>query len=183
MAHGPGPASRTRRQGVSLPVAGTLSYIGVFRAEPVQRIDMIKAGIPASEAKRILADLAVNQAAGCRALDIPPATMNRKARNNGRLSAAESERVLGVAWLVGQVQAIVEESGDPQGFDAAAWLSRWLSEPLAALGGVRPLDMLDTIEGQSLVSASLARIQAGAYARREPHGGSPPTRQPTRRTT
>lgn len=69
-----------------------------------------------------------------------------------------------MARLVGQIQAIVEESGDPEGFDAAAWLSRWLNEPLPALGGVCPLDMLDTIEGQSLVSASLARIQGVAYA-------------------
>jgi len=164
LAHGTGPATRTRRQGVSPSAAGTMSYIGVFRAEPVQRIDMIKTGIPASEAKRILADLTVNQAAGYRALDISPATMNRKVKDKGRLSPAESERVLGVARLVGQIQAIVEESGDPEGFDAAAWLSRWLNEPLPALGGVRPLDMLDTIEGQSLVSASLARIQGVAYA-------------------
>ena len=164
MPHDTGPAPRTRRQGASLPVAGTLSYLGVFRAEPVQRIAMVKTGLPAFEAKRILADLAVNQAAGCRALSISPATMNRKARTRGRLPPAESERVLGAARLVGQVQAIVEESGDPQGFDAAAWLSRWLGEPLAALGGVRPLDMLDTIEGQGLVSAGLARIQGAACA-------------------
>lgn len=149
---------------VSALVKGVVSYIGVYRAEPVERIDMIKSGLPASEAKRILSDIAVNQAAGYRALDISPATMNRKVKDKGRLSPAESERVLGVARLVGQIQAIVEESGDPEGFDAAAWLSRWLSEPLPALGGVRPLDMLDTIEGQSLVSASLARIQGAAYA-------------------
>ncbi len=164
MAHDTGSATRTPRQGGCVPVTGTMSYIGVFRAEPVQRIDMIKAGIPAAEAKRILADLAVSQVAGYRALDISPATMNRKVKDKGRLAPAESERVLGVARLVGQVQAIVEESGDPEGFDAAAWLSRWLNEPLPALGGVRPLDMLDTIEGQGLVSASLARIQGAAYA-------------------
>ncbi len=164
MAHDPGSAPRTRRHAASPPVAGTLSYIGVFRAEPVQRIGMIKAGIPASEARRILADLAVSQAAGYRALALSPATLNRRVKASGRLPPAESERVLGAARLVGQVQAIVEESGNPVGFDAAAWLSRWLSEPLPALGGLRPLDMLDTIEGQGLVSASLARIQAGAYA-------------------
>ena len=164
MVHDTVPATRTPRKRASPSLAGPMSYIGVFRAEPVQRIDMIKSGIPASEAKRILADLSVNQAAAYRALDISPATMNRKVKDKGRLPPAESERVLGVVRLVGQIQAIVEESGDPEGFDAAAWLSRWLDEPLAALGGVRPLDMLDTIEGQSLVSASLARIQGAAYA-------------------
>jgi putative toxin-antitoxin system antitoxin component (TIGR02293 family) len=125
---------------------------------------MIKRGIPASQAKRILSDIAVSQLVGLRALNISAATMNRKAKGKDRLPPAESERVLGVARLVGQIQAIVEESGDPQGFDAAAWMSRWLSEPLPALGGVRPLGLLDTMEGQTLVSNSLARIQSSAYA-------------------
>jgi uncharacterized protein (DUF2384 family) len=35
---------------------------------------------------------------------------------------------------------------------------------LPALGGVRPLDLMDTMEGQSLVAETLARIQSGAYA-------------------
>ncbi|MGI3776767.1 MAG: antitoxin Xre/MbcA/ParS toxin-binding domain-containing protein [Janthinobacterium lividum] len=164
MTHDPAPATPSRRRQAARPATVALSYIGVFRAEPVQRIAMAKAGLPAADARRIVADLAANQAAGYRALGISPATMNRKIRSNDRLPLAESERVIGVARLVGQLQAIVEESGNPAGFDAPAWLSRWLGEPLPALGGVRPLDMLDTIEGQGLVSASLARIQAGAYA-------------------
>jgi uncharacterized protein (DUF2384 family) len=76
----------------------------------------------------------------------------------------EHERALGIARLTGQLQAIVEESGQPEGFDAAAWMSWWLREPLPALGGVRPLDLLDTTEGQTLVSTILAQIQSGAYA-------------------
>ena len=59
---------------------------------------------------------------------------------------------------------MVEESGDPQGFDAAAWLSTWIEEPLPALGGARPVDIMDTMEGQALVSTLLAQIQSGAYA-------------------
>jgi uncharacterized protein (DUF2384 family) len=34
----------------------------------------------------------------------------------------------------------------------------------AAPGGVRPLDLLDTTEGEALVSTILAQIQSGAYA-------------------
>jgi putative toxin-antitoxin system antitoxin component (TIGR02293 family) len=141
-----------------------LSYVQFFRASPIERIGIIKHGLLASEAKQILGDLTVTQAVAMRALNIAPATMNRKAKGEDRLPPAESERVLGVARLVGQVQAIVEESGNPQGFDAAAWTSRWLSEPVAALGGVRPLDLMDTMEGQNLVSNTLAQVQSGAYA-------------------
>ena len=74
------------------------------------------------------------------------------------------ERVVGLARLVGQVEAMVQEGGDSAGFDAALWLAQWLREPVAALGGERPIDLLDTMEGQALVSATLARMESGAYA-------------------
>ena len=92
------------------------------------------------------------------------ATLNRRVKSKDRLPPTDSERVLCVARLVAQIQNIVNESGNPLGFDAAAWMSRWLNEPLPALGGVSPLDLLDTMEGQALVSNTLAQIQSGAYA-------------------
>jgi uncharacterized protein (DUF2384 family) len=58
---------------------------------------------------------------------------------------------------------MVQESGDPVNFDARAWLARWLTEPLPAFGGVRPADLIDTMEGQSMVSVALAQIESGAY--------------------
>ena len=86
-----------------------------------------------------------------------------RVKGKDHLKSAEGERVLCVTRLVAQVQNIVDESGNPTGFDAAAWMSRWLSQPLSALGGARPLDLLDTTEGQALVSNTLAQIQSSAY--------------------
>ena len=80
------------------------------------------------------------------------------------MSRDDSERVIGAAKLIGQVQAMVEDSGDTVRFDAAAWMARWLQEPLPAFGGRRPIEFLDTIEGQALVGSALARMQSGAYA-------------------
>jgi putative toxin-antitoxin system antitoxin component (TIGR02293 family) len=141
-----------------------LSYLGVYRASPFDRITLIKQGLPAAEAKRIITELAIGQGAALKALKLSPATVNKKAKQDHTLSPAESERVIGIARLVGQVEAMVQESGDPQGFDAAAWMSRWLKEPLPALGGARPIDLMDTMEGQALVSTALAQMQSGAYA-------------------
>jgi uncharacterized protein (DUF2384 family) len=59
---------------------------------------------------------------------------------------------------------MVLESGAPAGFDAAAWMARWLTEPLPAFGGARPADLMDTMEGQALVASALAKMQGGAYA-------------------
>ena len=139
-------------------------YLEIYRASPADRIRIIKAGVPAAKAKRMITDLHFDQGVLLEALNLKTATVNRKAARDEALSAEESERVVGMAKLVGQLEAMLEESGEPDGFDATAWLSRWLREPVPALGRVRPVDLLDTMEGQSLVAQALAQIQSGAYA-------------------
>ena len=141
-----------------------LSTIAVYRASPLERIDMIRRGILASEAKRIFAELPIGQGAGFKALNLSTATVNKKAKLGETLSPEESERIVGFAKLVGQLEAMIQDSGDPANFDARAWMARWLTEPLPAFGGVRPADLIDTMEGQGLVSAALAKMQSGAYA-------------------
>jgi Protein of unknown function (DUF2384) len=71
---------------------------------------------------------------------------------------------IALADLTDQLKTIVAESGNPTNFDAAAWLSRWLDGSLAALGGARPIDLMNTKEGQARVSQALAQMQSGAYA-------------------
>ncbi len=135
-----------------------------YQATPLERIDMIRRGIPASQVKRLLAVVPIGQGAGFKALNLSTATVNKKAKQGERLSPEESERVVGFAKLLGQLEAMIRESGDPADFNAGAWLARWLTEPLPALGGARPADFVDTMEGQGLVSDALAKIQSGAYA-------------------
>ena len=144
--------------------AAALSYVAVYQASPLERIDMIRRGIPASEAKRLFAELSIGQGAGFKALNLSTATVNKKAKHGGTLSPEESERIVGFAKLLGQLEAMVQDGGNPTGFDAWTWMARWLTEPLPAFGGARPADLMDTMEGQSLVSGALAKIQGGAYA-------------------
>nr|WP_294509630.1 antitoxin Xre-like helix-turn-helix domain-containing protein [uncultured Rhodopila sp.] len=173
MAHARSPASGS--PGATKPPAAKsatlagdeapmLSYGTVYRASPLERIAMIRRGIPASEVKRIFADLPIGQGAGLKALNLSTATVNKKARQGDTLSPDESERIVGFARLVGQLEAMIQDSGDPANFDARAWMARWLTEPLPAFGGARPADMMDTMEGQGLVSAALSLMQSGAYA-------------------
>lgn len=67
-----------------------------------------------------------------------------------------------LAAVVATVQRLVEESGDPTGFDAEAWTREWVQEPLRTLGA-RPIDLLDTDEGLAEVLRLLRQIQAGVY--------------------
>jgi len=139
-------------------------FLTLYSAPVMTRIEWAKAGVGARDAKVILGQLRVPQGEALAALRIPAATVNRKARTNAALSPAEAERVLGVGRLLGQVQALVQESGDPEGFDASAWLSSWMATPVPALGGFRPLDLMDTMTGQALVSRVLSQMQSSAYA-------------------
>ena len=140
------------------------SYLDIFLAEPVERIEMIKRGVRAKMVKQLLADLDIPQSTGLAALNLPAATVNRKVASDQNLAPGESERVIGMASLIGQLQAMVQHSGDPEGFDAAGWMSRWLRDPIPALGGAAPVAFMDTMEGQALVSQLLAQMQSGAYA-------------------
>jgi putative toxin-antitoxin system antitoxin component (TIGR02293 family) len=139
-------------------------FVALYKAPALMQIEWAKSGLGARDAKAILGQLRVSQGEALTALHIPVATVNRKAKSNASLSPAEGERVLGFGRLLGQLQTMVRESGNPKGFDASAWLSAWMSAPVPALGGARPLDLMDTMTGQALVSQVLAQMQSGAYA-------------------
>lgn len=139
-------------------------YRAVYDAAPTDRIGVIKKGVPARKAKQFFTCFHFDQKIMFDALNLKTATVNKKAVKDEALSIEDSERVIGLVKLVGQVQTMVEESGDPEGFDAHEWLSAWLRHPLPAYGGVKPIEYLDTMEGQAMISRTLAQMQAGVYA-------------------
>jgi putative toxin-antitoxin system antitoxin component (TIGR02293 family) len=139
-------------------------FVTLYKAPVLTRVEWVKNGLGARDAKIILNQFRVPQGEALTALHIPVATVNRKAKTNAPLSPAEGERVLGFGRLLGQIQTMVRESGNPEGFDASAWLSAWMSAPVPALSGARPLDLMDTMTGQALVSQVLSQMQSGAYA-------------------
>jgi putative toxin-antitoxin system antitoxin component (TIGR02293 family) len=140
------------------------AFSRIFRSAPNEKIEEIRRGVPATSVGQLSEVMGISKETLIGFLGLSRATLNRKVQNNQPLSRDESERVVGVQTLIGQVQAMVEESGVAEGFDAAKWVSRWLSEPLPALGGQKPADYMDTIEGQKLVANLLAMAQSGAYA-------------------
>ena len=69
-----------------------------------------------------------------------------------------------LARLVAIVQRMVNESGDPVGFDAQAWVLDWVRHPVPALGMACPAEYLHTEEGRAIVETLLVQIQSGAYS-------------------
>jgi putative toxin-antitoxin system antitoxin component (TIGR02293 family) len=145
-------------------IAGRARYLALYDFSPVDRIEAVRGGIPASLLTTLADDMAVPKDRLYRWLGIARATANRRIKAGEVLSQDEGERALGVARLVGQVERVVAESGNPQGFDAARWTAAWLASPNRSLGGKAPGDFLDTAEGRVLVSGLIAQMQSGAYA-------------------
>jgi putative toxin-antitoxin system antitoxin component (TIGR02293 family) len=144
-----------------------LNFRELYQATAVDRIDLIRSGVNAADFKIFVSGLDVQQEKVFTMLDIATATVNRKASRNESLSREDSEKVVGMAKLIGQVETMLEESGDPElmkDFDAARWLTHWMEEPVPALGGASPADYMDTIEGQEMISRLLSTMQTGAYA-------------------
>lgn len=139
-------------------------YLVIFHASPLERINFIKQRLEADDLSLLARNMGTSQDNLMITLGLPRSTIIRKAKEKARLTAEQSERVIGMARLVGQVEAMVAESGNPEGFDAAHWLREWLDQPNPALGQQRPAEFMDTIAGQEFVASLLAKAQSGAYA-------------------
>jgi len=155
------PASRA----MAVSLNRTMSFANVYQAAPQQRIGVVKAGVVASKIDDIAAALSTTSSFVITILGLKRSTVARKkADPAASLSTEDSERLVGLARLVGQVEVMVKESGDSAGFDAGKWLAHWLDQPLGALNGEKPSAYMDTSEGQALVSSLLLQIQHGTYA-------------------
>lgn len=144
--------------------AAALAIPDIYRVDAKARIMLIRQGIPAASIANLSARMGISKESLLASLGLSRATISRKERDAAVLSKDESERVLGVESLIGMVQAMVEESGDPANFNAARWVANWLTNPLPALGGETPASYMDTFEGQRLVAELLSYSQSGAYA-------------------
>ena len=141
-----------------------LPLASLYAFDPIDRVAFVKEGLPAELLTVLAEDMAITKEKLYSTIGVARATVDRKVRAQTLLSQDESERVMGIARLVGQVDAIVRESGNPEDFDAAKWVSAWLDRPQATLGGKRPAELMDTSEGRGIVSGLVAQMQSGAYA-------------------
>jgi putative toxin-antitoxin system antitoxin component (TIGR02293 family) len=140
------------------------SFKDVYHLPAVERDTLVKAGVPSQFAVVLIESMGVPKERFYRILNLSRSTLERKLQTSADMSTAESERVIGLSKLIGQVQAMVAESGDPEGFDAARWFAAWIAEPSPALGGRKPEELLETADGREAVSRLLAQMQSGAFA-------------------
>ena len=60
------------------------------------------------------------------------------------------------------MELILQEFGNPDGFDAGRWVDAFLDASSPALGGRRHRELMRTSDGRVVVSALVAQMQSGA---------------------
>jgi putative toxin-antitoxin system antitoxin component (TIGR02293 family) len=140
------------------------TYVSLFQATPEDRVKLIRQGVKADALVNTSKLMGISRERLFATLNFPAGTVKRKIAQDELLSPDQSERIIGLQKLIGQVESMVIESGNPQDFDPARWVAHWLETPSPALGGDKPADYMDTIEGQRIVANLLAMMQSGAYA-------------------
>lgn len=91
----------------------------------------------------------------CVFLDINIRTLQRyKGTGSHIFKPIHSERILELAEVVGMGNTV---------FDTPEHFRIWLTTPSLALGGDKPIDLLDNSHGKDLVIAELNRIEHGIF--------------------
>jgi putative toxin-antitoxin system antitoxin component (TIGR02293 family) len=141
-------------------VAEKLGGFSVLRRRIASDLDLaaaVRAGLPASALDHLLAELLEG---GSPASDVyrvvgSARTLQRKRTQRSKLSADESDRLTRLARFVVRAE---EALGD------RAKGLQWLTRGNRALGGHRPLALLDSDAGARAVDQVLGRIEHGIYS-------------------
>ncbi len=139
-------------------------FAEMYEASPLERIKIARRGVAPEMFVWTGTEMGVTKEKLFTLLHVPRATVNRRIKRNEALPTEYSERIIGLQKLIGQVEVMIAESGDSNGFNAAHWVADWLERPQPALNNAKPAEFMDTIEGQELVSSLIAKMQSGAYA-------------------
>ena len=140
------PASGEVVAGIVMQDAPSLSSPDMIR--------FVQAGLVFDELLALQSSLALPLDKLAQKLGISKATLHRR-KNEGRLAAEESDRVIRFARLMGKAVTVFETEENAR---------QWLSSPQVGLGGAVPLDYAGTEIGAREVEDLLGRIEYGVYS-------------------
>jgi len=118
-----------------------------------ESVSLVREGLPYSTLELLQASVELSAAEMAKALGIPERTLARR-KTEGKLTAEESDRL-------DRVTRIFHLGKDVLGEEAK--IRSWLNAPNRSLGGVVPLELLDTDRGVRAIEEVLFRIEHGMY--------------------
>ena len=128
--------------------------LGTSPATPLDLVELSRRPVKASAFDRFALWLGMPGRALAEALGISTTTLHRRGAAR-RLAPRESEKLVRTARVLARA---ILAFGDTE-------LARgWLSDESPALGGRKPVDLLDTSTGVELLLTELGRIEYGVYA-------------------
>lgn len=142
----------------------SINYESVYEMSEAEKIKILKNGINPNEVLIIAGDMGIGQLRLKEMLRLSKSTFTRRSRNDENLSIDQSERVLRLKSLIGLAQKLVNQFGNPSGFNTPQWVGEWIETPIPALANAKPADYLDTGEGVKLVESTLMRTVTGVSA-------------------
>lgn len=121
---------------------------------PSKLIQSLKEGLPVRELEDLRSNLDLPMESLVPMLGMSKATFHRR-KLAGKLDAAESDRVVRFARLLGRAAQVMESLDDGR---------RWLTSPQIGLAGAIPLEYAETEVGAREVENLLGRIEYGVYS-------------------
>jgi putative toxin-antitoxin system antitoxin component (TIGR02293 family) len=134
---------------------GGRKVFGKAVKNPADLARLVRNGLPANSVTALAEKLHLSNSVLSRTLGIPQRTLTRRLTEGTPLTPAESDRTVRMARVYANA---IEMLG---GEEIAI---QWLGTPNRALGGERPLDLLDTLTGVRMVDDILGRIAYGVYS-------------------
>lgn len=129
----------------------TISWSG-----PMERVSVIRSGVPFSAIDVISKKINIPIKSTLGILGLPQTTYNKKKVSKALLDSRDSELLLQISELIDFGSEVFNEE--------EAKFQSWLQKPNTALGGAKPLELLDTISGINEVRSCLNRIEYGNFA-------------------
>lgn len=142
-------------------------YEEIHDLQPIERIALVKPGIPLRIAAQVAQDMRVSIRRLFAIISVGSPYRQRLAIAKQALPLESSERLMGLIRLIGQVERIMKDSSPSctkEGFKSAEWFGQWVAKPHSALGGRKPEEYVDTVDGRLVLSNLLSQMQSGVFA-------------------
>ena len=135
-----------------------LKPMALYRAPAMTRHNAIKAGVSAEVVGAYATKMGVRKTFLSEMLNLRRIPLDKNLRQD------EAERILGLVTLIGNVMDLVKNGGSSAEFDAYKWVADWLQRPVPAIGDTAPMEFMDTMTGQAIVSNLFEMARSTAYA-------------------
>ncbi|MGH9840125.1 MAG: type II RES/Xre toxin-antitoxin system antitoxin [Blastocatellia bacterium] len=135
-------------------VMGGEKKVGSRPRNGLEFISAIRAGLNFSTIQQLADHTGIAPSRIFAAVNLSPRTMERR-RKQKKLTSDESQKIARFARIVALGDDVFEDS---------KVASQWLERPNRALGGFKPMELLDTDEGAREVESVLLRLEYGVYS-------------------